>query len=85
MKVVRQELGHELKLLAPAQGHDAAFPFDQAATPKLLYGAVDVHSRKAANISEILLSERKTKLILLQKPYDFEPGRKLAENMRHSG
>lgn len=41
------------KFLAPEQHHEAAFPFDQAATPKLLCGAVEVHKRKAASIREI--------------------------------
>ena len=48
---------------------DGQFRIEQAATPKLLYGAVEVHRRKAASIRENLLSERKAKLIIAQKAY----------------
>jgi hypothetical protein len=65
----RRGLRHARKFLAPEQRHEAAFPFDQAATPKLLCGAVEVHKRKAASIRENLLSERKAKLIIAQKAY----------------
>ena len=65
----RRGLRHARKFLAPEQRHEAPFPFDQAATPKLLCGAVEVHKRKAASIRENLPSERKAKLIIAQKAY----------------
>jgi hypothetical protein len=69
LEILRRGLRHARKFLAPEQRHEAAFPFDQPATPKLRCGAVEVHKRKAASIRENLPSERKAKLIIAQKAY----------------
>ncbi len=58
LEVRRRELRHVRKFHAPEQRHEVARPFDQAATPKLLCGAVEVHGRKAASIRPNLLSEQ---------------------------